>query len=465
MPADLTDRISALNERQRRILAQRLRRHPDASAPAKQESRAILAAFVRRNPAHGAVSSSDLRAHLAQKLPRHMVPSRIEFVDTLPLTANGKIDRRRLEEMAAAPIQDAPEPPRPSGSSPKQDQLLDIWRDLLNQPQLQTSDNFFDHGGDSILAVQAMARAKKAGIDFTIAQLFRSPTVAELVTAEDTLQVPPHAGSLVSLQSKGDKKALFCIHGYTGDVFGFVELAKGFAPHRPVYGLQARGLDGDVPRQTSFEAMASSYAKEIRAVQPEGPYHLLGQSLGGWIAYAVAQELKALGAQVGSLGLLDTQATARLPYFCKLIPTAERIASRAKHHLKSINSVPKGERMRYMREKLRWLRFHLRGGRGDQELVKQFDEQSDKPANYYYFARIGDQYRPERYDGDIDLFVCLEDHKLSHTLFWHYLARGCVRAHKMPGGHHTVIDEKHAPVFAQYHDRLLDDVEAKQRGD
>ncbi len=137
-------------------------------------------------------------------------------------------------------------------------------------------------------------------------RLFQVPTVAALARKlKDEHWVAPRT-SLVPLQTLGSELPLFCIHGIYGDVYRFIDLARELAPDRPVYGLQAVGLDGRQPRHNTVAEMAAHYAREIRSTFP-GPYHLIAISLGGWIAYAVAQELSRQGLSGGFAG------TARHP--------------------------------------------------------------------------------------------------------------------------------------------------------
>jgi len=260
-------------------------------------------------PASGAaVDETDLRGHLQARLPVYMVPAAVVFLDALPVTANGKLDRRALP----APEGDRPEtlgrsvPPR----TPLEREIAEIWKDVLGVGSLGVTDNFFDLGGYSLLAVRLMARIQKQlGRDLPLSTLFRAATVRELARALGERE-EGGASSLVAIQPHGDKPPLFCIHPIGGHVLCYIPLSRRLGPDQPVYGLEAAGLkDGEVSA-LAVEEMSARYIEEIRSVQPEGPYRLAGMSSGGVIAFEMAQQLRRVGEEVALLALLDSRPPA-----------------------------------------------------------------------------------------------------------------------------------------------------------
>ncbi len=134
---------------------------------------------------------------------------------------------------------------------------------LLQRDSVGANDNFFEIGGHSLMSVRLVyALRQELGRALAISDIFEHPTIEDMAKylGEDE-QSPRKWTSLIPLQSKGSKSPLFCIHGWGGAVFGFIELAKHFAPDRPVYGLQAVGLEGEAPRHSTIEEMAAHYAK------------------------------------------------------------------------------------------------------------------------------------------------------------------------------------------------------------
>ncbi|MES5816920.1 amino acid adenylation domain-containing protein [Streptomyces sp. RG80] len=251
-----------------------------------------------------------LRSRIAATLPDHMVPSAFVPLDALPLTPHGKLDR------AALP---APEPAthRPSGGrsprSPREELLCDLFGEVLGEP-VGPDDNFFEHGGHSMLAAQLVGRIRAVlGARLPVAGLFGAPTPAALLAALSSGDPAAEAARawdvLLPLRTGGERFPLFCFHPVGGTAWRYTGLLRALGTDHPVYGVQARGLDpdrggGEPP--SSIEEMVAEYAERIRRVQPVGPYHLLGWSLGGNLAQALATTLQRQGQEVGLLALLDS---------------------------------------------------------------------------------------------------------------------------------------------------------------
>lgn len=249
-----------------------------------------------------------LRQGLADRLPAYMIPTAFVLMDSLPRNVQGKVDRAAL-------------PPPPSGRpvwasgyvEPRNDAerlVANVWEELLGVSPVGAEDNFFELGGHSMLAVRVTTEIEaRTGVAIPLAALFQEPTVRHLATVLSDPESAADAASLVPLQTTGEGAPLFCIHPAGGTVFCYKALAAHFAGQRPVIGVQAVGVDGARPPHETMTEMAVYYANLIRRRQPNGPYHLCGWSLGGNIAYAVAQQLAEQGGEVGLLALFDAGAT------------------------------------------------------------------------------------------------------------------------------------------------------------
>jgi len=262
-----------------------------------------LIGYVVRNNA--SLEESDLRRHVQAQLPEYMVPSEFVFLNSMPLTPNGKIDRRGLAmlKVECAPVVTA------SPADPLQQQLVGIWEELLGRKPIGIRENFFDLGGHSLLAARLMHRIKQVhGKSLPLAVMLQAPTIEKLASVLRG-DFSEHWSSLVAIQPEGSKPPFFCIHGVGGNVVGFYELAKRMKPDFPFYGFQSQGLDGKSKLYTTVPEMAARYLEEIRAIQPRGPYHVGGFSMGGLVAYEMAQQLVASGEEVGLVVLFDTYAT------------------------------------------------------------------------------------------------------------------------------------------------------------
>src|SRR6201999_674837 len=179
--------------------------------------------------------------------------------------------------------------------------LTEIWENVLDVHPVGIEDKFFDLGGHSLLAVKLIAQIEKVfGRRLRVATVFQAPTVIR----EEIQEGSALAGtSLVEIQSQGTRPPLFLVHGAGGGMFwGYVNLSRHLGSDQPVYGLKSRGLDGR-EELGSIEEMAAQYVKDIRALQPHGPYHIGGYCFGGNVAWEMARQLEAEGEEVALLAL------------------------------------------------------------------------------------------------------------------------------------------------------------------
>jgi aspartate racemase len=247
----------------------------------------------------------ELRAFVASQLPEYMVPGAVVILDALPKTPNGKIDRRllaRMEPPASVASKSVDQP-----ATTLQMQLKKIWEDTLGRKPIGIRENFFELGGHSLLAARLMQKVSRL-VDKTVplALLFDAPTIEKLAEVLDRNEWGQQWSCLVPIQPEGTRPPIFCVHGVGGNVVGFRELARLMTPDYPFYGFQAQGLDGSRAPFTNIEEMAAHYIREMRGVQPEGPFFLGGYSFGGLVAYEMARQLYAGGEEVALLALLDT---------------------------------------------------------------------------------------------------------------------------------------------------------------
>ncbi|MBA8960565.1 aspartate racemase [Rhodococcus percolatus] len=269
----------------------------------------LVGYVVPRN--HTPLDPTTIHTFAADHLPDYMVPTPITILDALPLTTNGKIDRRALP--APAPLKRQFRPP----VTPTEQTIADVFTDVLGHDRVGLDDDFFTLGGNSLLAIQVSARLREAlDVEMQVTWLFTGATVeaiasrVEAVSDGSTPIVPTGPSAfdvLFPITSAGDSDPIFCIHPASGLAWCYAGLARYTEPRRRIYGLQSPELVEDDPHPRSIEQLAEHYVREIQAVQPDGPYHLLGWSLGGVIAHAVATRLRLLGKQVSMLAILDSR--------------------------------------------------------------------------------------------------------------------------------------------------------------
>ncbi len=252
-----------------------------------------------------APTGSELRSHLKQKLPHYMVPSAFVLLEAMPKTPNGKVDRRAMPAPQPADFTEPNEYVAPADDL--ENNLVRIWCAVLGKEKIGTRDNFFDLGGHSLLAARLMHRIEQTlGQRLPLAALLQAPTVEQFAALLRQEGWSASWSSLVAIQPEGSRVPFFCVHGVGGNVVGFRDLARHMGPDQPFYALQPQGLDGKRPCISSVTEMAENYIKEIRRVQPEGPYRIGGYSFGGLVAYEMAQQLRAQDQEVSLLALLDT---------------------------------------------------------------------------------------------------------------------------------------------------------------
>ena len=249
-------------------------------------------------------TADELRRFLKDKLPEYMVPAVVVLLEALPVTPNGKVDRRALP----APDRSRPELEK-AFVAPRDDlelQLAQIWEEVLGVRPVGVTDNFFELGGHSLLAVRLFALIeKRLGKKLPLTAVFQGATVEHLADLLRQQATPGPQSSLVAIQPGGSKRPLFLVHPAGGQVFPYVHLAQFLGPDQPCYGLQARGLEDGQDPHTRIEDMAAYYIQAMQTVQPTGPYLLGGWSMGGVVAFEMAQQLHAQGQRVALLALLD----------------------------------------------------------------------------------------------------------------------------------------------------------------
>ncbi len=306
----------------------------------------LVAYVVLKKPT--SISTQELRSYLRTQIPDYALPSNIVVLESFPLSPNGKIDEsalpdpeqifRELDENDVAP------------HDLLETQMIHLWERLLRISPIRVHDNFFNLGGDSLIAIDLFRQIEKTfQKDLPISALMQAPTVAELVRLIRQDSASYYWSSLVSIQSLGTKIPLFCIHADGGVMF-YNRFAEYLGPDQPIFGLQARGLlnKKDVPHN-DLKQMAADYIQEIRTIQPRGPYQLCAFSMGGIAAFEMACQLRAAGEEVAFLGLFDAYSPG--------YPKRKRGATVLQHKL----SIHRSALSRYgLPQKLEYLSLRLR---------------------------------------------------------------------------------------------------------
>ncbi|MCC5604893.1 non-ribosomal peptide synthetase [Nostoc favosum] len=287
-------------------IATAIAQHPDV-----QESVVIASNDTQENPrliAYVVTNKQDITTQillfLQQKLPNYMLPSAFVVLDAFPLTPNGKVDKRALQNS-----ENKWKNTHKSFIAPRnftELSLVKLWENLLKTSPIGVTDNFFDLGGHSFLAVRLMAQIQDIfGHNLTLSTLFENPTIEKLSTI---VTQPPREISnspLIAINSSGSKKPFFCVHGAGGGVNNYFNLSRRLGEDYRFYALE-HSPGQDIPEIMSVEETATRYLQEICKVQPNGPYLLGGHCYGGVLAFEMAQQLRRQGQTVDLLVVMDT---------------------------------------------------------------------------------------------------------------------------------------------------------------
>jgi amino acid adenylation domain-containing protein len=436
--------------------------HPEVAAAAARTfpdpaGGARLVAYVvwrgERRP------EAELLTFLRQSLPGYMVPARVVALDSLPMTPSRKVDRKRLPE---------PEPAAPPALAAPRDELertlAEIWAETLGLPAVDVHANFFDLGGHSLLAFRAVAAIKSAtGAELRLASFLAAPSVASLAELLRTGGEGPFS-YLVPLRAEGAGRPLFIVHGLYGNVVQLRGLAAHIHVDRPIYAIQARGVDPRQEPHGSLGEMATAYLAAIRRVQPRGPYALAGYSFGGLVAYEMACRLRHEGEAVEALALVDTNVHDRN------LPLGEWLAFHAgllRRATGKLRRLPLSRQPAYLAAKARQLADRLAHRFGLREYRDPPPEWRESlPPRYMQIYRLGMRaftaYRPASYPGKLAFFRSAEPHPdaCNPLPVWTRRARA-VAVYDIPGQHTTVMYEPYVQVLAQQLSRYLAEAAAE----
>ena len=414
-----------------------------------------------------------LREFLTERLPSYLMPSAFVKLDSFPITANGKVDRAALPRPEGRPVEHAR---FVAPSTDLEAKLARLWAEVLGVEKVGIHDGFFENGGHSLLAVRLFARIEaELGRKLSLSSLFAAPTVARQAALLESEAIPdtpqfalalnpvalPRFDSLVPLQTEGTRPRLYCVHHGYGDLTGYHDLVKNLGGDQPLWGFQARGIEGDQEPVECIAEMATNYVNELRQLQPSGPYHLTGFSLGGVIAFEMARQLRASGQEVGLLALLDTYA----PIFFHKEEHRGNLLAELADAASTLRRIAPEDRWAFTRNKSRvagsrikalFTRSEPETGTPEElklrEAIQRVEAASRKALR---------EYVPSDYDGDAVIFRAQEQEiqtDYDPVLWWQNVLKGHVTVKDVPGDHHAIIQEPGVRELARLLRECLDAV-------
>ena len=398
-----------------------------------------------------------------------MVPTSFVKLESFPLTSSGKVDRRALPAPDLSTVSREHVAPQ----NELEEQLAEIWQEVLGVQPIGVPDDFFALGGHSLLAVRIFLEIERRfGKKLPLATLFQTPTIEKLAAALREQAWKPTWSPLVAIQPRGLRPPFFAVHGGYGEVMFYSELARCLGEDQPFYGLQAEGLDGNPIRHTSMEAIARYYIQEIRRVQAHGPYFLGGYCTGGVVALEMAQQLRAAGEEVALLALFDTiHPEQSSPH--------STVSKRIRLALEEAWALSPSEKMRYFaqraKDRARWEISKLqKAGYDFKELLYRLQKPEAEKTNggplplkmpvWLMLQRANSAYKPRAYPGRIVLFraIAADGRELVHDRGWTQIAEGGLDICEVPGKHGTIFEHRYMPVLAKKLDACIRTAPSRQ---
>jgi len=382
-----------------------------------------------------------LRAHLSASLPDYMIPAAYVRLESLPLTANGKLDRQALPAPDTSAFGARGYEP-PVGEV--EERLARIVGDLLGLERVGRNESFFDLGGHSLLAIRLLSTIGASfKTNLPLSTVFHTPTIAGLAQLLQTQSAPPKWFSLIPIQRGDSRPPLFCIEITGGEFFEVI------GADQPVYNLRfgVGSLPGSVLRLPMIEALATHYIEELRLVQPKGPYFLIGYSWGGLIAYEMAQQLTAGGEAVELVGLVDTYTP---------LPLKHSIGHRAAR-IMSYSPSMFYERLKYKartRLNKEWMRYNAKLALRKWRYGPTYYRPDSFDVETIYTVMRA--YRRLPYSGRVVLFKATETSSLpygfheSPEIEWERLVGPGLEIERVPCDHATILKN---PYFGRIAER------------
>ncbi|MGG4268306.1 thioesterase domain-containing protein, partial [Peribacillus simplex] len=395
----------------------------------------------------GEGSMHEWREHLKRQVPNYMVPAHFIKVNAIPLTTNGKVDRKALNSLTIQRESSFSAPIIPRDEI--EYQLITIWQDLLQIEDVHVNDDFFNRGGHSLLVIKLISKIReKFGKEIKVSALIKNPTVEGMAyLIRDNHGIGKSLSVLVPLQ-ESEKRPFFCVHPFMGNVFCYIQLARLLKDHCSFYGLQNPLVEKEGMSGLTLSEVVQLYIEEMKRVQPEGPYRLGGWSLGGAIAYEIATRLRNQGEEVEVLVLMDTKVPSEQDY-----KTEDEMLSYIFEHFNHLELVEQEEELVHQQDMLidQLIAEGVLQPDADLTGLKQITDAHRKCLN------LMAEHTLTPYFGEVIYFSAEEGRELFTD--WEPLLQGKVNKHSVPGPHEEIVFSPAVEKIAKY---LVNELEGSE---
>jgi len=411
-----------------------------------------LVAYLVSSPAQRE-GGPEIRQLLAARLPDHMIPALFIELEELPLTPNGKVDRLALPEPDFSSLAGPADLPLDDIEAA----LVELWKEVLSIDRTGVEDNFFDLGGNSLLASEMLLQIdRRFGRHYPPSFLIDKNTIRQLAAALRD----PHSGtrrSLVAVRSAGSRPPLFVIPGGHGDILYLRLLSRYLPSDQPFYGLQGIYPGTESGTQPLIEDIASHYLQEIVAIRPHGPYLLAGHSFGGYVALELGRQLIERGERIPMLAMLDTYPPGR----------RRKVAlwTRLLIHARNLPPMDPAAWHEYLRARREDVILRLVRNPFLARAMRRVGLLDGRPIAFSRIARHA--YSPAPYPGDLVLFKASERPWFitwDPMEKWPGFVAGKYRVCNIPGRHETILFEPHVRDLAEAMTGYLDEVASAGKG-
>jgi acetoacetyl-CoA synthetase len=478
-PAEIYRVIDAVDGIREAIVVEQHVREASAQSgrPATFSQRAVLLLVLREGGVLDAALAARVRREIATRLSPAHVPDAVIAVPELPVTYSGKLSEAAARAaVSGEPVanagalrnprcldairQQAAISARPGNSAandgedaPLAGRLRLLWQHHLGLPDVRMGDNFFELGGTSLAAVRLLEDVKRlTGRALPLGALMHAPSIPEFAALVEGSSSQPSSSILVPMR-RGTGKPLFVLHSHSGTIVEMWPIVSAMQCGRPVWGLQAQGIDGEQAPQDRAEQMAATYIEQMRTVQPRGPYCVCGFSFGGSVAFEIAHRLHQAGESMQLVCLLDTYLRPALTWSAG----ASQLWSRAVSRLARLQPA---EIPGFLAASIGRAAGEAMAHAGWKQRPQRGEALNLSPARQRVFDAITaaiEAYRPPVYAAGPVLYLRAAQPMggfFDPVPAWRRVARGGLEVVCLPGGHLDVVG-RNARIVATHLDARL----------